>query len=358
MGAPEPAPYMQQYCAVGPQWWVHSDRNNRGFTLRKFKRGHNGKTNHSSMNQGRRWCFTIHLQDGDNQYDLQLQTIRSFNKFRGLACQLEVCPETSRHHLQGYVEFGSPVRMAALKKLHRTAHWEMAKGSRKQCVDYCNKEESVHGGDTPVFRVCDTILGEDSTQGRRSDLLECARLISSGEWSRKEVHEERPDLILKFSKGVNELLRYREQSGAELRRDLDVIVIWGLSGTGKTRYAFGDGSDVFILENSNSNAVWWDGYNGESTLIIDDFYGWIPHHQLLRFLDIYPVRLDIKGGSTYAKWTRVFITSNKKPQEWYHKFDWHCDTALQRRIKTIWEANGPIWKNDKDEEKEVLFDIL
>lgn len=306
--------------------------------------------------QSRRWCFTYHTEDVDKA-KLFVSKLRSHKAHRGTAAQLEICPTTSRSHLQGYVEFNTTLRLAALKKLSNSAHWESAKGSREQCVAYCQKQDSRAGGEDPVYSTCDPILSEKATQGKRNDLLECAQLISSGEWDRAQVYDQRPDLVLKFTKGVNELLRYREQSNTKQQRSVTVHVIHGPAGSGKTRYAFGDGRDVFILENSNANAVWWDGYMGESRLIIDDFYGWIPHNQLLRFLDIYPLRLDIKGGTCYAQWDTVYITSNKHPCDWYKKFKWDDDGALQRRIHHIWYAPmGGKWICEKTgEEKQVEF---
>jgi len=306
------------------------------------------------MTQSRRWCFTHNLRETEN-YELFVKALRAFKGFRAVACQLECAPTTGRRHIQGYAEFNKPVRMGALKKICLTTHWEIAKGSRKQCVDYCTKDDTACGEEEPFFRVCDELLTEDTSQGKRNDLLECAKLISSGEWDKETVHEERPDLILKFSKGVNELLRFREQAQTTAIRPLLVEVIYGPAGTGKTRHAFGNGSDVYLLENSNGNAVWWDGYNGESTLVIDDFYGWIPHNQLLRFLDIYPLRLDIKGGTTYAKWTHVYLTSNVHPSKWYKKFQWDDDGALQRRIHHIWFA--PMSKEWKDEKSDKVLKI-
>lgn len=309
------------------------------------------------MSQSRRWILTHHQSDID-VIKLFVSKLRSLPNFRGIAAQVEKCPTTGRLHLQGYLEMEKPVRMGALKKLSSTTHWEVAKGTREQCVAYCSKLESCVGGEDPAYRIIDDILKEGKTQGKRNDLLECAKLISSGDWTRKEVHEERPDLVLKFSKGVNELLRYREMSGGNDRRtELQVNVLWGEAGSGKTRYAYGTGEDVFILENSNGNSVWWDGYMGQPTLIIDDFYGWIPHNQLLRFLDIYPVRLDVKGGTTYAKWKTVYITSNRHPSEWYKKFVWEEDKALQRRIHHIWHApKDRLWSCEMSgETRKVVF---
>lgn len=308
------------------------------------------------MSQSRRWCFTEFAeQDGSlSRVDLCVQKLRSHSAFRGAAYQLEECPDTSRVHLQGYVEFEKPLRLAALKQLSSTAHWEVAKGSREHNVAYCSKPESCYDESS---KYCDEVLKTTTTQGKRNDLLECAQKISSGEWDQENVHQERPDLILKFSKGVTELLRFRSQRDRKERRFITVNVIHGPAGSGKTRFSYGDGSDCYILENSNANAVWWDGYMGESRLIIDDFYGWITHNQLLRFLDIYPLRLDVKGGSTYAQWTTVFITSNKHPDEWYKKYPWEHDGALRRRIHHIWRApiNGPWVDEITGEQKQVEF---
>lgn len=302
------------------------------------------------MSQGRRWVYTLHIQNDDySDADQFTSALRQHPKFRGLAHQLEECPTTARIHVQGYVEFTAALRLAALKKISQNAHWEMAKGSREQCVAYCSKEDTALRIDESVaLRTIDPVLTQPTEQGKRNDLLECAAKIAGGEWDLAQVHQNRPDLILKFSKGVNELFRFREQAQTSQRRELSVEVLWGDAGTGKTRYAWGEGEDVFILENSNNNNVWWDGYNGESTLIIDDFYGWIAHNLLLRILDIYPLRLDIKGGTTYARWTKVFITSNRHPVDWYKKFPWESDGALQRRIHQIWHTPmGLEWEEEK-----------
>jgi len=56
---------------------------------------------------------------------------------------------------------------------------------------------------------------------------------------------------------------------------------------------------------------WWDGYNGESTVLIDDFG---PEHKVLgyylkRWSDRYPVTGETKGGTVPLLHTKVIITS-------------------------------------------------
>lgn len=286
----------------------------------------------------RRWCFTYFAPSEDELscFDSFIRKLRGSSYYKAGCWQVEEAPETGKIHLQGYVELTQPVRRTSLQTIDRKAHWEAAKGSRAQCVQYCQKEETRALGEFPDARYCDPLLREKSTQGRRSDLIDIASNIANGTLSRNDLFSTRPDVVLKFSRGVNELFRHAEQRTGSVQRDVRVTVLYGHAGSGKTRYAYQSCDDVFILENSNGDNVWWDGYRGESTLIIDDFYGWIKHNLLLRLLDRYPCRLEVKGGSTYAKWTNVFITSNQPPELWYKKFPWESDMALQRRITEIW----------------------
>jgi len=55
----------------------------------------------------------------------------------------EVAPETGTKHLQGCVQFLTNMRMAALKKLHTTAHWEIMRGSIEQSETYCKKDGNI-----------------------------------------------------------------------------------------------------------------------------------------------------------------------------------------------------------------------
>ena len=114
-------------------------------------------------------------------------------------------------------------------------------------------------------------------------------------------------------------------------RNVQVEIYVGEAGSGKTRKAIEEaGDDYYILD--QSERVWFDGYDYEKTLIIDDFYGWIKYGQLLRILDGHQYRCEIKGGFKYAAWTKVIITSNAQPNEWYQK---GLTPALQRRISNI-----------------------
>ncbi len=64
--------------------------------------------------------------------------------------------------------------------------------------------------------------------------------------------------------------------------------------------------------------VWFDGYLGEPTLLIDDFEPKeVGIRLMLRMLDKWPMRLEVKGGVVQPNWTKVIITNNLHPREWY-----------------------------------------
>lgn len=60
---------------------------------------------------------------------------------------------------------------------------------------------------------------------------------------------------------------------------------------------------------------------GEDTLLLDDFYGQIPITHMLNILDGFPLRINVKASHTYANYTRVIITSNVCPDDWYRSVD-------------------------------------
>lgn len=102
-----------------------------------------------------------------------------------------------------------------------------------------------------------------------------------------------------------------------------------------------DGQEPYILRTSNSKNIWWDGYTGQKAIVIDEFYGsWMKYNVLLTILDGYALRLEVKGGFTWASYDMVIITSNATVGEWYSRVD---ISALNRRIKEVIDVNEPLY---------------
>lgn len=77
------------------------------------------------------------------------------------------------------------------------------------------------------------------------------------------------------------------------------------------------------------------GYGGQEHVIIDEFRGGIDIAHLLRWLDRYPVRVEVKGGSFPLLASRFWITSNIHPRQWYPDLDEATMDALLRRLTII-----------------------
>lgn len=83
-----------------------------------------------------------------------------------LIAQHEICPDTQREHVQGFVIFKTPQRISALQKiLGDKCHVEARKGSKRQAADYCRKEESRKPGTEPF--VFGDVAAFEETQGKR-----------------------------------------------------------------------------------------------------------------------------------------------------------------------------------------------
>lgn len=111
----------------------------------------------------------------------------------------------------------------------------------------------------------------------------------------------------------------------------ECFVYWGKTGMGKSRRAWAEGGlDSYPKLPSTK---FWDGYAGQAHVIIDEFRGEIGIGHLLRWLDRYPVLVEIKGSMTVLRATKIWITSNLSPDLWYPDLDPDTYDALRRRIK-------------------------
>lgn len=266
----------------------------------------------------------------------------------------EVAPTTGTPHLQGYVCWGTKKRWAAVHKIHST--WKRCavpnlgsavNGTPSQNRDYCLKGEMSHedyddwkkaGRDHTDERwgknaniIADHV---DLKQGQRTDLDEFNKAIKRGA-DDAELFEEHLPVLAKYPRLEGRLKQSHLKQKTRAFRDVKVIVHWGEAGTGKTRGPYDAGAWIF----DDYEHGWWDGYDGESVILLDDFYGGIKWNFFLRLLDGYQLRLKVKGGFTYAQFTTIYITSNKHPDDWY-KDHRYSDPEFKRRITEVIHFNG------------------
>lgn len=111
------------------------------------------------------------------------------------------------------------------------------------------------------------------------------------------------------------------------------MVFWGKTGTGKSRRAWEEATmDAYPKD---PRTKFWDGYQGQQHVVIDEFRGDIDISHMLRWLDRYPVIVETKGSATVLKASKIWITSNLSPREWYRTIDQETEDALIRRLEII-----------------------
>lgn len=208
-------------------------------------------------------------------------------------------------------------------------HLEPARGSLASNQAYCKKEDAEpfeEGSPIP-------------SQGHRTDLDSVRIAINEGK-DDEHIADNFFGQWVRYSKAF--------QSYRALKKSLSrswktkVFVLWGKTGTGKTRYVFdqvGDDQELW----SPGDYEWFDGYQGQEIVLFDDFRGEYPVQFLLKLLDRYPMSVKIKGS--FTKWCprKIYITSNVDPQDWYRDIDQRTRAALQRRIDAVHFVEVPLY---------------
>lgn len=271
----------------------------------------------------RNYCWTL-FEQGTG---LPTQDSNWTTKVRYCVYQWEMCPDTGRLHMQGYVELVDTAREPAVKKIfgYHTLHLGRRMGSPDEARKYCLKEDT---------RIC---VGVEygvfgGKQGERSDLKAVEAAVKGGA-RQKQLYEEHFGTMVRYGKGIERAMLYLQPSPRW--RDVVVTYIWGEAGEGKTKMVFDLEPDLFVVEN---DTTWWDGYDGQEAILFDDFYGQVKYSTMLRVLDGYPLMRQNKGGTVWCKWKRVYLTSNEPRSELY-KFLTNR-TAFDRRFsKTIHMAS-------------------
>lgn len=230
----------------------------------------------------------------------------------------EICPDTGKQHLQGYIYFKNAKSFSAVRKLLQPRHIETSNASTDDNVKYCSKDGDFHE------------FGDRPKQGARNDIHNIQEQIQQGNCTMRDI--------------VSSATSFQSIRMAEIKfkyfepqRSWKTEVYWfyGKSGLGKTRKAVEMCEDPYMCLENNK---WWEGYDGHDDVIIDDYRrDFCKFKVLLQLLDRYPLRVECKGGSRQFRAKRLFITSPKSPKDtWEGRTDEDL-YQLTRRIDIIEE---------------------
>lgn len=269
------------------------------------------------MARAKHWCFTLNNYSEANQDELRILfesegvVYLVFGRETG---------EQGTPHLQGFISLATRKTFNQIKSfLPDGAHIEKAHGTPSQASSYCKKDGDFEEfGDVP------------GGQGRRTDIAAVADRIKEGA-SYETIFDEFPGPALRYRRSIQEAIRDRQP----VRNwAVNVIILWGRSGTGKTRsiWDFHDHATIYVHPGDR----WFDGYTGQEIVLFDDFSGSeFKLSYLLKLLDRYPMRVPVKGG--FVQWAPkvIYFTSNKDPKQWYANALEEHQNALFRRVNTI-----------------------
>lgn len=113
--------------------------------------------------QSQYFCFTRFANHGSLVHEEAEEQLQQFAQF--YCFQSEICPESGREHLQGYVVLHIRTRISKFVR-DFPCNAQARKGTHTQALAYCEKEETRKPGTVP----CKWGVEPVDRQGRRNDL--------------------------------------------------------------------------------------------------------------------------------------------------------------------------------------------
>lgn len=305
--------------------------------------------------QSKAWMFTWNMPTDiseEEMLDWEPHPEDEIKDFDFMCYQWE---KGDNFHLQAYVFFSDRKRLRQLKALYNPQiHWELRKGTHKQAKHYCSKPHEApckagcHVSIACPCHICKKERTEKTAlpntfvefgsddhipdmSGTRMDLERIKDKIDE-QVTLEQIWDEDFSTMVQWHKGIEKyaFIKTPDRNPDEI----NVQLHYGVPGSGKTRWAAENYPDAYWL---SGQGKWWDGYESQDTVIIDDFNGWIQYHMLQRIIDRYPFNIEVKGGTRKLVATEFIITSNRPPEEWYNYEKIHGSVeTINRRIHEIY----------------------
>lgn len=300
--------------------------------------------------QARSYLITL---NNPSKYGYTREQIISLVKMLSVvyACLCYEVGEQGTEHVHIYVTRKSPIRFARIKNLFPEAHIDKAYGSAKSNRDYITKSgdwadsEKSHTNMPETFWEIGTMPPEHEKVADKNERM--IAMIEEG-LSEIEIIRKEPSYALKLKDVSNLRQSIIQEKYQEEFRAVEVIYLFGATGTGKTRSIFEQhaAKDICRITHYKSDgSILFDSYNGQSVLVLEEFTGKTDITFMLNLLDVYPLMLPARYHDKVARFTKVYITSNTPLYDLYPQIQSSAPQtwlAFLRRIhKTIrFEKDG------------------
>lgn len=252
-----------------------------------------------------------------------------------LTYQREECPDTHRLHWQTHLHTKKQLKLLTLRNklnLQRGDAWITPARNPLASIKYCQKDDT---------RVSDSFFefGERPTscQGKRNDLDEVVAAIKSGK-NIKQITIDHTAQVIKYHRGIQFAIGMHVEERVQKTR---CEIYWGDTGTGKSHQVVASGIDYYALDTSKPGQIWFDGYYGQKTVLVDEMDGSVLRLDFFkRLCDAGRMHVPTKGGMVNFNAERIVFTSNKDPRFWWDHVDSCNYNAFVRRIDVCEEWRG------------------
>jgi hypothetical protein len=278
------------------------------------------------MSRARNAVFTINNYTDDSVRSIQ-EYFESGNA-KYVILGFEVAPTSGTPHIQGYIQFSKPTKVGPLAKKWK-AWFKRANGNDQENFNYCSK-----GGRFMEFGERRDTTGASS--GHLGGLAEQDRWKRNIKLAKKGMLEELAEVDPEAFTRCHRTYKQIAVDYMVPPEDLPTLRnywIWGATGTGKSRSAREWCSENnFTMFRKNRNK-WWDGYQGQDVVIIDD---WSPETECLGdylkdWADHYSFTGETKGGNILARPKTFIVTSQFHPETCFRRVE--TTDAIKRRFK-------------------------
>lgn len=283
---------------------------------------------------GKRWCFTLFYYETREPLWVPLKFDR--NTMVCLVYQPETCPDSGKPHIQGFIHTKKKMRLKGIKKLIGCTWVKMIRSSENSSDEdnknYCSKDESRTPGKDAKYTMMEGDFG--SFKGKRNDILLVTDALLAGRTRRDIAMDE--SLRVTWIRHRTGFIGWEGDIAEERHERPRVVVLWGVTGSGKTtraRELMEEVGGPWYVKPKNEK--WWDHYKCGMNVIIDEFskaYGDIDWLKLL--IGDLPFIVECKGGSTQLNCKLIVITSNIRPEEWYETEKSQHINAIMRKLTT------------------------